>query len=344
VTSGLGLAALLLVAPPPALELRRVADGVFAVLQPAERRFDDSNATIVLTDDGVLVVDAQNSPAAARAVIARVREVTDKPVRYLVNTHWHGDHVHGNRAYREAFPGVLIVAQRLTREDIQARAVPELKQQLEELPGTLAGWEQALATGRTAAGVALTEAQQAQLRGRTERTRANLEQLRTVGELVLPDLTFEESLTLHRRAGEVRLLHYPGHTRGDVVLFLPHERVLVTGDLLDDLPFTGHGTPAGLVRTLDALSALDWQVMIPGHGAVRQGREHLQQVRALFASIVQQAQDGAKAGLSEDDTVTRVNLDAFEKTFVTDEVARRYWGFFMVEAVRQAYREAHQAR
>lgn len=313
---------------------------MYAVLQPQERRIDVSNAVIVLLDDGVLVVDSQNAPGTARAVIAEVRKLTDKPVRYLVNTHWHGDHVQGNRAYREAFPGVQIIAHRNTREDIEKRGIPELKENIESTPKAIARWQAMIDTGKQPNGQPVTDAQKEQLRGRIERTKANLEQLQTVGEFALPDVTFESSLTLYRRAGEVRLLHFAGHTRGDIAIHLPRERVLITGDLLDDMPYTGHGSPAALVETLDAFAKLDWQTTVPGHGSIRQGPEHLQQVRALFASVVQQARDAAKEGLSEDDTVKKVNLDAFEKYFVTDEVARRYWGFFMVEAVKRAWQEA----
>jgi len=334
---------LALAAQTPKLEVQRVAEGVYAVTHPAERRIDDSTATIILLDDGVLVVDTQNAPGTARAVIAEIRKLTALPVRYVVNTHWHGDHVQGNRAYREAFPAVQILAHRNTREDMEKRGIPALREDLENIPKAIARWQTMVDTGKQPNGQPVTDAQKEQLRGRIERNKANLAQLQSVGEIVLPDATFADSLTLYRRAGEIRLLHFLGHTQGDVVVYLPKERVLVTGDLLDDLPFTGHGSPAGLVATLDALAKLDWQTMIPGHGSPRQGQEHLQQVRALFASVVQQATESAKAGLSEEDTVKKANLDAFEKYFAVDDTTRRSWGFFMVEAIKKAYQEAKAA-
>jgi len=329
-----------LAAQAPQLTVHRVAEGVYAVTHAAERRFDDSTATVILLDDGVLVVDAQNAPGTARAVIAEIRKLTDKPVRYLVDTHWHGDHVQGNRAYREAFPGVQILAHRNTREDMVKRGIPALKEDLETIPKNIARWQLMVDTGKQPNGQPVTDAQKEQLRGRIERTQANLAQLQSVGEIVLPDATFADTLTIFRSAGEIRLLHFLGHTRGDVVVYLPKQGVLVTGDLLDDLPFTGHGSPAALVETLDALEKLDWQVMIPGHGGPRQGKDHLHQVRALFASVVQQATESAKAGLSEEAAVEKANLDSFEKYFVTDDVSRRYWGFFMVEAIKRAYQQA----
>ncbi|HKQ61502.1 MAG TPA: MBL fold metallo-hydrolase [Candidatus Polarisedimenticolaceae bacterium] len=313
-------------------QLRRIAADVYAAIQPATQRFDDCNATIVLLDDGVLVVDTHNAPSTARAVIAEIKKLTPKPVRWVVDTHWHGDHTQGNRAYREAFPGVQILAHRNTREDIEKRGIPDLAEQLAELPRQIAEAEQRLTT--------LSGEERDQLGGRIERRKRQLEQLREVGTIALPDATFDGALTLHGSAGEVRLLHFPGHTNGDLVVHLPRQRVLVTGDLLDDLPYTGHGSPAGLVQTLGQLAALDWETMIPGHGSVRTGREHLARVRALFASIVEQTAAAVRAGKSKEDTVQQVDLARFESAFVTDDVSRRYWGFFMGEAVRRAYDEA----
>ena len=234
---------------------------------------------------------------------------------------------------------MIILAHRNSREDVEKRGLPDLAEQLTTVPQQIAEAEKQLASGLRRDGQPMTPEQKEQLRGRIERRKAHLVQLREVGEVPLPEVTFENTLTLYRSAGDVRLLHFPGHTRGDIVVHLPKERVLVTGDLLDDLPFTGHGSPAALLETLNKLSTLEWDTLVPGHGAVRQGRAHLEQVRALFASVVEQTHAGVRAGLSKEDTVKKVNLDSFEKYFVTDDVARRYFNFFMIEAVQRAYDE-----
>jgi hypothetical protein len=117
----------------------------------------------------------------------------------------------------------------------------------------------------------------------------------------------------------------------------------VTGDLLDDLPYTGHGSPAALVRTLHAFDTHDFDAIVPGHGRVRRGREHLRNVTALFESIVRQATEARAAGLDADAAVERADLSAFRDTFVTDPPSERYWGFFMTEAVRRAWDEAGPA-
>jgi glyoxylase-like metal-dependent hydrolase (beta-lactamase superfamily II) len=327
------------------VRVEKAAEGVYAVLPPPAQRFDESNAAVVVLEDGVLVVDTQTAPPAARAVIAEIRKLTGKPVRWVVNTHWHGDHVQGNAAYREAFPGVKFLAHANTRTDIEGRAKPALQEDLDGIAAWLERAKKALETGE-ADGQKLTEAQKEQVRGRVERRTAHLAKLREVSEFVLPEETFTEGVTL-RRGKEVRLVHYAGHTRGDVALFLPAERVLITGDLLDDLPFTGHGSPRALVETLRALEKLEFDTLIPGHGKVRQGadaREHLRKVAELFDSIVQQTAAAASEGLSVDDAKKKVDVSALRAYFVTDEVAERYWDFFVGEAVARAHQEATEKR
>jgi glyoxylase-like metal-dependent hydrolase (beta-lactamase superfamily II) len=283
-------------ATQPALEVREVAPGVYAVLQPKPGRFDDSNSAVIVTDEGVVVVDTQAAPAGARAVLARLRTLTPLPVETVINTHWHSDHVGGNSVYREAYPAVRLLAHRHTREDVLSRAIPDHREELETLPARLEAAEQQLVTGLRRDGGELTDADRLELREAIDGRRAYLEQAREL-EFVLPDAVFDERVTLHRGETEIRLLHFPGHTRGDVVVFLPLERVLIPGDLLDDLPFTGLGSPAALVRTLRALEELDFDRVIPGHGRVREGKAHLRRVAGLFESIVEQASMAREEGL-----------------------------------------------
>jgi cyclase len=330
-------------ADDPRFRIEKIADGVYVALQPAALRFEDSNSTIILLDDGALVVDTQTSPVTAAAIISEIHKLTDKPVRYVVNTHWHGDHVQGNSAYRDAFPDVLFIAHRNTREDMP-RAQADLKEELENLPKQIDAVEKQLASGLARSGQPLTDAQKAQLSAAIDRYKGYLKERREVKDLVLPTLTFEDTLTLHRGDREIRLLPFPGHTRGDVVVYLPKEKVLVTGDLLDDLPYTGHGSPASLVKTLHALDQLEWDTLIPGHGSVRHGqaaRDHLHLIAGVFESMVSQVADAVHAGLSVEDTVKKVDLERFrEQVTQNDPVASRYWGFFMGEGVKRAYQEA----
>ena len=116
-----------------ALEVKLVADGVYAVIPKGP--FDGRcNSAIILLDDGVLVVDTQSTPAQAQQVIAQIKKLSDKPVKYVVNSHGHFDHWQGNQAYVETWPGVEIVASEAAREVIERRAVPGMSRGRLRLP------------------------------------------------------------------------------------------------------------------------------------------------------------------------------------------------------------------
>src|SRR5499427_7046644 len=132
VTCAAGVALLLLAAAPSAqrraeavlfeYQTAKLADGIYAFIAPESKTpFVSGNSLAVVGSDGVLVVDSTNVPSLARRMIGDIRKLTDKPVRVLVNTHWHPDHLMGNAAYQEAFPGVNIVSTRAMREiaDVQ---------------------------------------------------------------------------------------------------------------------------------------------------------------------------------------------------------------------------------
>ena len=144
-----------------------------------------------------------------------------------------------------------------------------------------------------------------------------------------------------RSGREVRLLHYLGHTRGDLVIYLPAEQVLITGDLLDDLPYTGHGSPAELVETLRDLDRLEFDTIVPGHGGVRHGREHLRRVTALFESLVEQTGAAARSGLSLEEAKQKVDVSAQRDYFVRDQAADRVWQFFIDQAIARAYGDSN---
>jgi hypothetical protein len=139
--------------------LQEVAPGAYVALQPFADRFNDSNSTVIVLDDSVVVVDTQTTLTTTREVLEQIRKVTGKPVRWVINTHWHGDHVLGNQVYREAFRGVQFIAHLNTREDMASRTTAELKEDIANIPGQIEKYRQMLASGHDSDGEALTQPQ-----------------------------------------------------------------------------------------------------------------------------------------------------------------------------------------
>jgi glyoxylase-like metal-dependent hydrolase (beta-lactamase superfamily II) len=261
-------------------DLEKVADGVYAALAKPRSPIN-CNAAVVVYDDGVLVVDTHSRPSSARALIEEVKGVTGKPVRYAVNTHFHWDHAQGNHAYPVAFPKqVAIVSSEATRESLARLGMQRVKDQIDGAPRQIASLQQRIAEEKDPAKLA-------SLRDELRQQEEYVAEMRTL-ELTLPDLTFDKTMILHRSDRDIVLLFLGrGHTSGDVVVYLPKERVVATGDLLHGwMPYMGDSFPPEWVATLDALDKLEFDHIIGGHGAVKP-RSHLRLFRDYLADLVE---------------------------------------------------------
>ena len=254
----------------------KLADGVYEIRHPdAPDEFPQSNTTVIIGERDVLVVDSCYLPSAAREDIAQIRKWTSKPVRYLFNTHWHYDHTMGNRAYADAFPGISIIAHRETRKQM-AGYNPGW---FERFPKRTIQLREQLASGKDEAGKPLTEVQKKQIAAILPGREPVAAEFKTIVDR-LPDTTFDEAMTLDlgNRIAELRFLGR-GNTAGDAVVYLPKEKILITGDLLDHpVPYLGGGYPFEQVATLRRMAQLDAETIVPGHGEVLKGKAFLNQV------------------------------------------------------------------
>ena len=325
-------------------DLVPLAEGIYAAV--AKPMVPVNNAVVIINSDDVLIVDTHASPASARALVAQIKTLTDKPVRYVVNTHWHTDHILGNRAYFEAFPaGVEFISHHTTREDIQTLALKQVPVTLEFLTRFIATAEKQLVSGLDEHDRPLTEEQKLRLQAYIETHKPSLEELREI-QFILPTLTFERSLVLHRDGRPIHILYFfKGHTRGDVVVYLPREKVVVTGDLLTtpQLYVGSTSYPAQWVKSLRALALLDFEHVVPGHGRVHQGKDYLRLITQMLEALVEQVRAAIEQGLSLEDTRKRVELGAVRARLTGGDPKKKEWFdqalAFQNNAVQRAYEE-----
>jgi glyoxylase-like metal-dependent hydrolase (beta-lactamase superfamily II) len=157
---------------------------------------------------------------------------------------------------------------------------------------------------------------------------------------LLPTLTYTDRLILRRAEGPVELIHFRGHTRGDTVIFLPAQRVLITGDLLDALPYGGHGYPSDWLAALDTLSQLEFDRIIPGHGPVFEGRSQLDTIRQLIRTLSEHAEAAVAAGQTLEEATATLDLTALQEVLVDDDTAQRNWNAFIPATLERAYAES----
>jgi len=338
------LAAVLGALPAAANELpfvwAQVADGVYAALKHEPLRFNDSNSLVIVNEEDVVVVDAQATAADVEMLIGHIQSEIGKPVRFVVNTHWHGDHTQGNSAYADAYPGVDFIGHETLIEDVPSRAAGAIDEQIQAYVDAIANAEEMVSSGQGPDGEPLSAEDAESLPGRIERARETVASL-SATRFVPPTVAIRSGLTIHRGEREIRILHFRGHTRGDLVVYLPKERVLATGDLMDDLPYGGHGYPAEWLESLRVIRELEFDKLVPGHGRIREGREHFDRVLAMFETIVDGVRKAVEEGLSLEETKKRVVLVRHQLALAgIDETARRAFAEFVPATVERAWLEA----
>lgn len=281
-------------------EIKPVADGVYAAIAKPAYKIN-CNAAIILLGDGVLVVDTHSKPSAARALIEQIKKITPQPVKYVVNTHFHWDHWQGNEAYPSSWPaGIEVVSSQATRDNIQRIGIPRIKYEIGAMPREIEKLKSDLEQAASAE-------QKVAIRKNLAQAEAYLAELKMM-HVTLPTMTFDRSLILHRSARTVQILWLGrGHTDGDVYVFLPKEKVLVTGDAMHGwTPFMGDSYPYDWIQTLDAAEKLDFEYVIGGHGDVMQGKQKFELWKQYFYDLLDRTAAVYAEGASLDDAKTRV--------------------------------------
>ena len=287
-------------------DLREVTAGVY-LAQARPAHILNSNAAVIVLDDGVLVVDTHSKPSAARALIKQIRAITDKPVRYVVDTHFHYDHFQGNGAYREAFPGVQVIASEPTRHGIVHRGIPRIRAELAGGEG-FGRYVRRIERRRSALVNTSDPTDKENLAREIALEEAYLEELKNVGN-VLPTMSFEKSLVLRRGDREVQILFLGrGHTDGDTLVFLPKEKILCTGDLVHAwVPYMPDSHPYDWIRTLAAVEKLDFDRILSGHGDVLEGKRQVTLWKNYLQDLMDQVEELYAQGLTVEQI--RQNID-----------------------------------
>lgn len=290
-------------------DVTQIANGVYAVIAKPGIA---SNGAFIVNENDVVVVDTHLRPSWARETIAEIRKVTNKPVRYVINTHWHRDHVQGNQAYIAAFgPGVTIIQQEFARQD-------QIKNQPIEIatraPEEIARLEKLLSNSKNEKGAALTAEARAQLQHALDLQKAYVAEIPQI-QLVPGNLTFDRTLVLHEGGRDICLYYYGyGHTRGDAIVYLPAEKIVLTGDDLESgVPIMRSAYPVEWLGALESIEKLDWNIVIPGHGGIQRNRETIDGFIAYLQDLVAGVKQSAAKGMSADEAVKSVDLSKYSK-------------------------------
>jgi cyclase len=329
-------------APKHTFETVRVVDGIVAfIASESNTGIVSGNCVAVIGDDGVLVVDSTSFPSHARQIIAEIKQMTNQPVRFLVHTHWHPDHLVGDGEFRSAFPGVAVVSTTFTRKAILELAPKYIQGNGD--PANADMLRKMLADGKDDEGKPLTEAGRKYLNDYINSVvfaASEYQQYKSV----IPNLVFDDALTimLGKREVQIRFLGR-GNTAGDAVIFVPDAKVVMAGDLLaSPTPYSYGSYLSEWIQTLAKLKALGATTVIPGHGPVEHDYAYLDLVSSALQSTLSQVQAAVAKHLSLEDTRKQIDLSQFKKKFCNGDPDREiaFRSGFVDQAIERAYEES----
>jgi cyclase len=293
-----------------AYRFEKIADGVYYATS-AGTMVTGSNNVLVVGDRDALVVDTGTSPAAARAMIEDVKLVTDKPIRTVVNSHFHYDHTDGNQVY--AANKADVVAHEYVKFAIEKLDVlhrePYNTSQLTNVPNRIATLKKQIAEEKDPARKTTLEQQLAV----AERGWEELKEIKPTA----PNKTYAKRMDLKVGTHDVQLLFLGrGHTNGDTFVLLPKERIICTGDMLETAPsYMGDGQFDEWVASLGELQKLEFDTILPGHGRPMKGKAIIPAYQSYLTDLTNQVANLRKQGLTAEQTAERVDLTAHKADY-----------------------------
>ena len=315
-------------APAPPFELQKLADGVFASIRTEPIGLGvDANNLFIIDDDGVVVVDTNFGPSSTRQCSRHCeRSPTSQwrsssiPIRMTTTCL-------ENQVYRDAFPEAEFIAHPFVKEYLPGRGATNRKSQVQNLPGFATALKGALSKGTNLTGAPITAEERSGYESDLRMIDAYLKDSPSFSD-VLPTGTVDSKLTLTRRQRSIDILHLGcGHTAADLVVHLPQQGIVATGDLVVfPIPLVGgdQSFVSEWSGTLEKLIALKPTIIVPGHGPVMRDTSYVRMVADLFASVTLQVGSAATAGQPLEEVRKTVNLSEFRQRFAGDSQLKRF--------------------
>jgi glyoxylase-like metal-dependent hydrolase (beta-lactamase superfamily II) len=290
----------------------KVMDGIYYATASGTMTVG-SNSPIIVNDDEAMVVDSEITPAAARALVADLKAVTDKPIGYVVDSHYHYDHAFGNQVFAPAIP---VIGHENTRMRLLGGRGNVMEQytylnSVQPVPARLESLKQRIAEEKD-------PQQRAALERQAANSRAYLDQVKEI-RVTPPNLTLDRKMTLFRGNREIQIIYLGrGHTDTDVVVLLPKERIVCTGDLMESVvSYMGDSYPDEWIATLDRLKALDFDTVMPGHGVVFKGKSKIAAFQKYLRDVIAKATAMKKQGLSAEQAAEKIDMTAYREEFAS---------------------------
>lgn len=321
-----------------------VADGVVAyVATESPGGVVQGNITVISGAEASLVIDSGQYPELARRIVADMQASKLPPARYLLNTHWHGDHLLANFVFEQAYPGLVVLQHAETARLGPVNYKdwgPAKVQELEEYAGKM---DTAVRKGVTSKGVTLDDDTRESFRIDADLIRQWTRQARD-SRWDAPDLTVtaDTGIDLGGRTVTVKFLG-KANTTGDLVAWDEQTKTLVTGDIVVfPTPYSFGSWHSEWIDTLQKMRELHPAHFVPGHGAPMRDDAYLVALQQLLAETRTQVRAAIAAGKTLEQAQKEITLPEFEARLAGDDVLRRraFRQFYLAPGIPQAWKEA----
>jgi len=286
----------------------KIAEGVYYTTSESPMA-TGGNHTIIVGDQNVFLVDSGTTPAAGRALLEDMKLITDKPVRWVVNTHFHFDHTDGNSIFG---PEVEIIGQEYVRHaiaDLDVLHREPFKTAMANMPIQVEALKKQIADEKDSA-------RRVNLEKQLAAKQADWEEFKNL-KPTPPNVTYSSKMTIFQGQREIQLLFLGrGHTPGDTIVYLPKERIVCSGDMMETQPaYMGDAIFDEWLATLDKLKEMDFATMLPGHGVPFHEKSLITAYQSYLKDLMAQVAALRKQGVSADDAAKRVDMTSHKSDF-----------------------------
>jgi glyoxylase-like metal-dependent hydrolase (beta-lactamase superfamily II) len=315
------------------LAWRELAEGVWVGQRPDPMRYPVvANSLIVIGDDGVLIFDGGGFPSQGEQVLAKVKALTALPVRYVVISHWHGDHNRGIFPILDAFPKAEIVGHNFTRAAMLGAPMQRIHkaEQAGDVKDTGDAVKQSLAEDKFIDGSPLKDGERPFFECFVLDAVSHQAEVMRM-RITPPTRTFETEMTIRLGRRVIELRHFgPANTKGDAVMILPAERIVAAGDIaVAPIPYGFGSYPASWAKALKAIKATGYKILVPGHGAVQTDTRYVDLLIEALDSVTRQVDGAVSEGKTLAEIAKLVDLSAVEQRFTKgDPILTRFFDFY----------------
>jgi len=328
---------------PFTMEFEELAPGIWAGVRADGPRFPVmGNTTFVISEEGVVVYDGGGMPTMSDLVIEKIRSLTDKPVTHVVISHWHGDHNFGIFRFAEEFSNVKFIAHEFTRDVMNSTRIHYVDRELGFMDSNRAEFEKIIETGVDSEGNEHTPTD-VEIYKRILADSVVIEAEFLRAKVTPPNEVFADSYVIESGSRTIELLFLGhGNTAGDIVMALPRERIVATGDIVVlPSPYAFNVPPRAWARTLRNINDLGYEVLVPGHGAVQRDTAYVDLLIEAADSIATQRDELLASGKSVEDVEAGLDFSAFEERFTHgDDYVRVHYDSWFEQPFRKAAMKA----